>query len=283
LVTEFRFGKMQAAGNDFVLVDNRLIDAGDWSVVARRLCDRHLGAGADGLLVAAPSARAEVHMRMFNPDGTEDDCGNGLRCLALYALDEGLVSRPRFRVETLTGIKKVEVRRTTLGTAVVRADMGRARLAPDQVPVHWNGTHALGIPLEVAGESLTVHALHTGSTHCVIFETPPDSRFRRLSPLIEENSAFPERTTVLWTEVLDADSLRVRIWERGAGETLACGTGACAVAVAAHLSGRTGPTVRVASRGGVLTVEIEPSLSVTMTGPAAWVYRAVWHEAPRQP
>lgn len=262
------FAKMQGAGNDFVVVSGA---ARDWAALAPRMCCRRFGIGSDGLLVALPSARADVRMRMFNPDGTEDECGNGLRCLALYASLKGMVDGRRFRVETLSGVKSVSLREDQ-----VTVDLGRADLNPAAVPIRVPGDRALGIPLEVDGERLEVHSISTGTAHTVIFEMPDEARFQRLSPLLEHHPAFPERTSVMWTEVLTPHRVRVRIWERGAGETLACGTGAAAAAVAAHLAGKTGSRVEVASRGGVLAIEVGPDLSLRKTGPAQLVFEGAW-------
>jgi diaminopimelate epimerase len=269
----FSFTKMQGAGNDFLLVQG---EEQDWPALAPALCDRHFGAGADGLLVALPSDRADVRMRMYNPDGTEDDCGNGLRCLGLYAVRRGLVPAREFRVETLSGIKTARVDPSDGPEARVTTDLGRADLRPASIPALFPGERALGVSLEAGGETLTVHSLSTGSAHTVVFEMPDEERFRRLSPLLEHHPAFPERTSVMWTEIREPDHARVRIWERGAGETLACGTGAAAVATACYVTGRTGNRVAVASRGGTLRVEVGDDLSLRLTGPAAFVYEGVW-------
>lgn len=273
----FPFAKYQGAGNDFVVVQG---DAVDWSGVAPRLCDRHRGAGADGLLVLLPSAVARFRMRMFNPDGTEDDCGNGLRCLALHAVLAGAVAGREFPVETLSGVKPVSVLELSDRSGWIQAGMGRAVLHPAAIPAEWPGSQIQDEPLPVGGEWLRLHSLSTGTAHTVLFDTPEEERFQRLSPLLERHPRFPERTSVLWTEVLDRERCRVRIWERGVGETLACGTGACAVAVAAYRAGRTGPRVRVLSRGGELHVRVADDLSLSLAGPAALVYRAVWGETP---
>jgi diaminopimelate epimerase len=266
---------MHGAGNDFVVLAADAAPPEAWPVLSRRLCDRHFGAGGDGLLVALPSTVADVRMRMFNPDGTEDECGNGLRCLALFAVNTGLVSGETFAVETISGVKGARVDGQGK-RATVTLEFGHADLAPAAVPTLLAGDLALGIPLEVAGELLTIHPLSTGTAHTVIFERPDEDRFSRLSPLLELHPAFPERTSVMWTEVLSPEYARVRIWERGAGETLACGTGACAVAVAGKLTGRTGARVAVESRGGTLTVEVGDDLSLRLTGPAEQVYEGYW-------
>jgi len=260
---------MHGAGNDFLVVRG---EEREWPALAPALCDRRRGVGGDGVLVALPSRRADVRMRMYNPDGTEDDCGNGLRCLALYARERGLVAEDCFRVETLSGIKRVAVEDAAARPARVRVELGRARLEPEAVPVRSPGRHALGIDLEAGGRRLQAHVLSTGTAHTVIFEMPDDGEFRRLSPLIEHHPLFPERTTVMWTAVTGPDRLRVRIWERGVGETLACGTGAAAAAVAAHRAGHCGHRVQVESHGGTLHVVIGGELDLSLIGPAEWVY-----------
>jgi diaminopimelate epimerase len=271
----FSFTKMQGAGNDFIVVQG---ENEDWSGLAPRICSRHFGIGSDGLLVALPSSPADVRMRMYNPDGTEDDCGNGLRCLALYALRRGLAASPDFTVETLSGIKQVRVADEGGREARVTADMGRADLSVAAIPARFPGETALGVPLEVDGETLEVCSLWTGTAHTVIFQMPDEERFQRLSPQIENHPLFPERTSVLWTEIVEPGRARIRIWERGVGETLACGTGACAVAVAAHLTGRMDNRVDVVSPGGILSVEVAGDLSLRLTGPAAFVFEGRWTE-----
>jgi diaminopimelate epimerase len=267
------FWKMHGAGNDFVVVEGK---SHDWSALAPVLCNRRSGVGADGVLVALPTDGADVRMRMFNPDGTEDECGNGLRCLALYAVRRGLVARAEFAIRSLSGVKAARVESEDLPEASVTIDMGRARLEPAAVPVLVPGPDALDLSIDVDGETLHASALSTGTAHTVIFEMPDEARFQRLSPRLEHHPLFPERTSVLWTVVEAPDRARVRIWERAAGETLACGTGACAVAAAAHLTGRTGPRVAVTSRGGTLVVQVGLDLTLRMTGPAAIVYEGAF-------
>ena len=269
----FPFTKMHGAGNDFIVVSG---SERDWPAMAPALCDRRAGAGADGILVALPSSAADLRMRMFNPDGTEDECGNGLRCLALYAVRRGMAPGPAFTIETLGGTKAVRVDDPGGRDARVTAKMGRADLSPAAIPALFPGETGIGQEIEAGGERLKVNCLSTGTAHTVIFEMPDEARFLRLSPLLETHPHFPERTSVIWTEVLDPSRARVRIWERAAGETLACGTGACAAAVAAYVTGRSGPRLAVESLGGVLDVEVGDDLSLQLSGPAAFVYEGGW-------
>jgi len=270
----FSFAKMHGAGNDFIVVRG---EEQDWSALAPRICARRFGIGSDGVLVALPSERADVRMRMYNPDGTEDDCGNGIRCLALFAAAEGMVSGSEFRIETLSGIKEIRLERLGADAASVSVGMGVPSLRPSEIPALVGGEHALGFPLPVAGETLDAYSVYTGTAHTVLFEAVDEARFQRLSPLLEHHPTFPERTSVLWSHPLAPDRYGVRIWERGVGETYACGTGACAIALVAHLTGRSGRRVEVVSKGGTLAIDIAEDLALRMTGPAALVCRGVWH------
>lgn len=279
-MAERPFTKMQGVGNDFVVVDEAEWPGGGWPGRARALCDRRFGVGADGLLVAGSSAVADVRMRMFNPDGTEDMCGNGLRCVVRWASERGRLS-PSGRVETLAGVRDVSVLSSPTGRFSV--DMGVPRFAPADLPMGVAGERVLDFPLMVDGETLAVSVVSTGTTHTVIWvdALPSDERFSRLSPLIEHHPLFPRRTSVLWTQVDGPDTLALRIWERGAGETLGCGTGACAAAVLAHVQGKLEePTINVVSKGGRLRVVWQGDATpMTLIGPAEVVYTGSW---PRQ-
>ena len=266
-----QFAKYQGAGNDFVLLAATEAPP-DWPALARRLCDRHFGVGGDGLLLL-DEAGGQLRMRMFNPDGTEDMCGNGLRCLAFHAHRLGLTSGDAFVIETLAGPRRCRLLEAEAHRAVVWTEMGRADLRPEAVPMKFPGAQAVNYPLKVGGETLTATSLSTGTAHTVIFGPPPDeARFQRLSPLIETHALFPERTSVLWAEPLSRSRLRVRIWERAVGETLACGTDAAAVAVAARVQGLADSPVEIVSAGGTLAVEVAEDLAVALSGPAVHLY-----------
>jgi diaminopimelate epimerase len=268
------FIKMQGVGNDFVVVDARGWLETDWSAVAVRLCRRHYGIGADGLLVIGDAPEADARMEMFNPDGTRDFCGNGLRCVARYVADRaGRGESAVLRLATLAGVRHAEVRRIERRT-VVTVDMGEPAFAPEAVPVITDGSDALDMSLALASASIRIAALSTGSTHAVTFvdALPDDRTFETISAEVETHPAFPERTSLMWVRRDAPDRLTMRIWERGAGETLGCGTGACAAAVAARLRGLTRSPVTVATGGGELTVEWEPGSRIRMTGPAEYVF-----------
>ncbi len=270
------FTKMHGAGNDFVLLDSRETGEQDWERLAQALCDRHHGVGGDGLLVVLPGERSPIRMRMFNPDGTEDMCGNGLRCVARYAREHGWTASDAFPVETLSGPRKVRIERSP--QLQVRARLGVARFRPGQIPALLGGDDCLEKELEIAGRRVRFSSVSTGSTHTVLFvpALPEDAEFLAVSPALETHPAFPERTSVLWATPHGDNAFRVRIWERGVGETLACGTGACAVAAVAQATGRAGSPCRIRSAGGILEVGVGPTYLLTLTGPAEYVCRGAW-------
>ncbi len=274
------FVKMHGLGNDFVLLDclagpPARTDA-EWAALAVKLCDRHFGIGADGILLALPSECADVRMRIFNNDGSEAEmCGNGVRCLARYVRDRGQHGE-RLRVETLAGVLELTF---PGGPDEVRVDMGPPRLAPREIPVRADGERALDLALRVDGRTLQVAAVSMGNPHAVTFMSAAELEalpLHEVGPLVEHHELFPERTNFHAVAVTSPHSATVRVWERGAGPTLACGTGACAVTVAGVLSGRLESPVDVTLPGGTLRIEWEPGGSVFMTGPAAYAFRGTW-------
>lgn len=268
------FSKMHGAGNDFVVVSEEAVGSFFLPDLARRLCRRRFAVGADGLLVVGRGSRHAVRMRMFNPDGSEDMCGNGLRCVAKWASLHGLTADTCFTVETIDGDKQVEL----LSDGKVRVELGEPRFEPNEVPVLAEEAPVVDMPVDLPHGTVRITALSTGSTHGVVFvdSLPDDERFLRDSPMIENHPLFPQRTSVLWTVVENPSRLRMRIWERGAGETLACGTGACAAAVAAQLHGLAGESVDVYSAGGMLHVEWRPGEPISLTGAAELVYEGCY-------
>jgi diaminopimelate epimerase len=286
VIDKFPFTKMQAVGNDFVVIEEESWPQDtDWAAQSLHLCDRNFGIGGDGLLVVGGSQVADVRMRMFNPDGTEDMCGNGLRCVARLAYERGLLEHHTTgNIETLAGIRKVAVDAAMTSAAIV-AEMGIPRFAPEELPAlpPVNRVNMLDYPLVIEGDGeRTVSTVNTGSTHTILWaeELPDDALFFAVSPLIENHPLFPERTSVIWTKVLSKGGteapplLEVRIWERGAGETLGCGTGACAAAVLARVQNKvTGESVAVRSKGGTLHILSRDKESpLEMTGPAEIVF-----------
>jgi diaminopimelate epimerase len=271
------FVKMHGTGNDFVVLDalaHPLPPDFDFGAAALTMCARRFGVGGDGLLLldrpdeAASSASATVRMRMWNPDSTEDMCGNGLRCIVRLAHQRGYAGE-EFVVQTLAGLRRAAVQQDSL----VRVAMGHPSFVPAEIPT------TVQEPIEYSltvGDTTIPHVttLSTGSTHTVIFRETEivEAEFTQLSPLLETHASFPARTSIMWAHIAGPDVVRLRIWERGVGETLACGTGACATAVAAQVTGRCGENVSVHSRGGALQIHWKTGHDITMTGPAQIVF-----------
>ena len=284
-----RFTKMQGVGNDFVVLDAAALPEHILLPdLAIRLCNRNFGVGADGLLIVSPEPGSGViTMRMFNPDGTEDTCGNGLRCVGLWAYRAGwLEDRTKVVVQTKDGAKTVRLLTSALpnidsnqgGGAMLGVDMGLPYLEPSRIPFAESSVtgRVVNWPLWVEDREWPITSVNTGSTHTVIFGDAPDEEtFQRYSPLIENHPTFPERTSILWATQKSATQFDVRIWERGVGETLGCGTGACAVGVAAQLTGlsQLGMPLEIVSKGGVLQVTWPgEGKTVDMVGPAQFVF-----------
>ena len=280
------FIKMHGIGNDYIYVDEFLYKApADIGDAARLASDRHTGIGGDGLILIQPSQIADCKMRMFNADGSEGRmCGNAIRCIARYMLERHPEICPgdTVRIKTLSGIKIVTAQRDAEGKpSMLRADMGAPGLSPESIPVLTATPQDLSI--EVPGFSGSGVCVSMGSPHIVFFidSDPSELDIAHIGPAIESHSLFPERVNVEFVQVQPDGSLKMRVWERGSGETMACGTGACATAVAAMLKGRTPQrTATVHLRGGDLIIEWNPDNNcVYMTGPAAFVFEGEWLEA----
>jgi diaminopimelate epimerase len=272
-----QFVKMHGLGNDFVLAESLGFE--DYADLARRVCHRRFGVGADGLIIVLPSDRADLRMRIFNPDGSEPEmCGNGIRCFARYAYEAGIVQQAEFTVETLAGIIKPLLVFKGEKVAAVRVDMGEPRLERSQIPVNGEGSPVINEPLTIEGTSWQGTCVSMGNPHCVFFVSDVmQAPVTTVGPAVEHNPLFPRRTNVEFIEVLSPTELRMRVWERGAGETMACGTGACAATVAAVLTGRSERRVTVHLAAGDLQVEWSPDDNhVYMTGPAEEVFRGVF-------
>lgn len=280
-----KFSKMQGVGNDFVVVDGRGLQE-NWPEFAIAVCDRRFGIGADGVLVLCESEVADLRMRMFNPDGTEDVCGNGLRCAVRYAEKVGWITSSDLTVEVLGGVRHASISAAKLNsssTSEIRINMEEPVFAPERIPMRVSLERVIDYPLELPdGTVLPITALSTGSTHAVTFvdELPEDAHFFSLSPQVEHHPLFPERTSLMWCKVTDPQQIAMRIWERGAGETWGCGTGACAAAVAAIVKGyvqkEEAILITVSSRGGSLHIEWSEGQPIWMQGPAEFVYAGDW-------
>ncbi len=281
MTMELRFTKMHGLGNDFVLVDDR---DSSWDFdpdAVRWLCDRHFGVGADGLILVRPAddGVSDFFMLYFNSDGTTAEmCGNGVRCFAKWLVDRGLVTGEDFVVQTLGGPHPIGVTRHEDGTmATARVDMGEPVFDPKRIPVDLPGHQVFDCEIQTEAGLVKVSAVSMGNPHAVVWVDDVDTApVETLGPLVETHPAFPARTNVEFAALGDAtDVLELRVWERGVGETLACGTGACAAVAIAVMSCRTGRTVTVELPGGDLTVEWAPDGRMYMTGSADEVFEGV--------
>ncbi|HUZ77021.1 MAG TPA: diaminopimelate epimerase [Chloroflexota bacterium] len=271
--------KMHGAGNDFVLVDGREGRQANWAELARQLCDRHFGIGADGLLLRLPSASADARMEVWNPDGTRAEmCGNGVRCFARWVLDQEPAARAELSVETGAGILRVAAE----DGGALRASMGTPHLAGPDIPVHSDRNPVLDLALP--GLDFAVTCVSMGNPHAVRFvDDVYDVDLAALGPLVEHHPLFPHRTNFHLCQVLSRGALKVRHWERGAGLTLACGTGAAATAVAARLHGLIDDEVALNVPGGQLRVSWNGAGEVYLAGPADYVFAGTWPAPDRRP
>ncbi len=279
-----KFTKMHGCGNDYVYVDCTKEVIPNISETAIRVSDRHFGIGSDGLILIKASDVADFEMDMYNADGSRGKmCGNGIRCVAKYVYDHGLTDKTTITVNTLSGIKTLKLTVEDGKVSKVRVDMGEPEFIPAQVPVKAS---VLGLaddrreaivaePLEIKGRSYDITCVSMGNPHCITFigEDVRDFPLEEVGPVFEKHELFPERVNTEFINVIDKDHLRMRVWERGSGETLACGTGACAVAVASYLNGFTGRSVDIELLGGHLEVVYDEKTNhVFMTGPATEVF-----------
>jgi diaminopimelate epimerase len=279
-----RFTKMHGIGNDYVYVDGFAEKISDPHTLALKISDRHFGVGGDGLILILPSDKADVRMRMFNADGSESEmCGNGVRCVAKYAFDHGLTTSNPMRVETGRGVLTLSLQTVEGKVRQVTVDMGEPILALPEVPVDLAKLTPAGknvYRFEAAKVSLDATFVSMGNPHAVMFV--PDIvgiDLNRLGPAVERHSAFPRRINAHWVQVDSPDHVTMVSWERGSGPTLACGTGACAVAVAGVLTGRTNRSITATLPGGDLQLSWrEQDNHVHMTGPATEVFTGVWPE-----
>ncbi|MBL9122914.1 MAG: diaminopimelate epimerase [Planctomycetaceae bacterium] len=298
-----RFTKMHGAGNDYVYIngfDETLPD--DLPELARQISDRHFGVGGDGMVLILPSTVADARMRMFNADGSEAEmCGNAIRCVGKFLFDHALTAERELRIETGAGILTVQLEVAHGVVERVRVDMGLPRLVPAEIPTTLPASRltaaaisrlpaalaqsvasaVVDAPLDVAGERLAVSCVSMGNPHCVTFVDRLSDRWvREIGPRIEVDEHFPRKVNAEFVEVISPTELRMRVWERGSGETLACGTGAAAVCVAGVLSGRTRSRVVIHLLGGDLELEWGADGHVYKTGPAVEVFAGEWQLDP---
>ncbi len=274
-----RFTKMQGIGNDYIYVDCSRENVPDPAGLSRKISDRHFGVGGDGLVLILPSEKADFRMRMFNADGSEAEmCGNASRCVGKYLHDRGLTKKTEIALETGAGIKKLRLNLRDGKTSSVQVDMGAPELRPGMIPVDeflaGNTEHILSRPLKVLDREFQISCVNMGNPHCVIFlDQVEDLPLEQWGPIFEHHPFFPKRVNTEFARVIDRRTIRMRVWERGSGETLACGTGACATLVAAVLNGLTGRRATLQLNGGELEIVWDENTGhVLMTGPAEFVF-----------
>jgi diaminopimelate epimerase len=270
-----KFTKMQGCGNDYVYVDctRNLID--NIRETAVRLSDRHFGIGSDGLILIRSSETADFMMDMYNNDGSSGKmCGNGIRCVAKYVYDYGLTKKTSLKIETLSGIKDIELLVEDNKVKSVTVDMGSPLMKADAIPVNSDKDELINEPIEIGGSKFNITCISMGNPHAVVFVDDIENlKLETIGPMFEKHAMFPERVNTEFVHVLDRKHIKMRVWERGSGETLACGTGACASVIACILNGLTDHEVTVTLRGGDLMISYdEPNNKVFLSGPAVTVF-----------
>ena len=308
-----KFSKFQASGNDFILLDAEAVESeflrGSIPALAQSICRRHFGVGADGLILVGKSEIADLKMRIFNPDGSEAEaCGNGLRCAAKYAIEQGIYQTPGYSyssnlttdgsqpltVETLTGVRQAKANISENKVKQVGVSMSKPQFQPDQIPIVLTPTLShggrrqsevetkkspiLNYPVMVKGRKLTLSLLSLGNPHAVTFLSRSVAKFPlgRVGPEVEKHPMFPKRTNFEIARVLDKVNIEARVWERGVGETLACGSGACAIAIAAQLLGYVGNSIDIIFPGGTLAISWDGIGEVVLNGPVEEVFSGEW-------
>lgn len=271
-----KFTKMQGAGNDYVYVNGFTETIGDRSAAAKFVSDRHFGIGADGLVVIDPSDTADFKMDMYNADGSQGKmCGNAIRCVAKYVYDNKMTDKAEIAIETLSGIKYIKAETENGKVVSASVNMGEPILTPSEIPTRFSGEAVVNMPIELNGGAVLVTCVSMGNPHCVIFcDDVQGLDLPAIGPQYENHPMFPDRINTEFIRVTDKNTLEMRVWERGSGETLACGTGACAAAVAAVLCGKCekNADIRVNLLGGSLTINWTDEGFVRMTGPATTVF-----------
>lgn len=275
-----KFTKMQGIGNDYVYVNCLQETIENPSELAKKISDRHYGVGSDGLIMINPSDKADFEMEMYNADGSRGEmCGNGIRCVAKYVYDYGLTDKTSISVETLAGIKYLDLTVEDGKVVLVKVDMGKPMLRPEEVPVVSEKEEVIDEPITVDGQEYRMTCVSMGNPHAVVFIDQDVKEFplETVGVKFENYERFPKRVNTEFVNVLDRHTAQMRVWERGSGETLACGTGACAVAVACALNGLTEDEVTVKLLGGDLQIKWDREKNtVYMTGPAEVVFDGEW-------
>lgn len=270
-----KFTKMHGLGNDYVYVNGFEEKLENPAEISKKVSDRHFGIGSDGLILINPSKCADFEMEMYNSDGSRAEmCGNGIRCVAKYVYDFGLTDKTEISIETLAGIKYLSLKVVDGKVSEVTVDMGKPELIAKNIPVISENEKVINEDIEVSGKTYQMTAVSMGNPHAIVFyDGIADMEIEKIGPEFEQHKRFPKRTNTEFVEVIDRKTAAMRVWERGSGETLACGTGACAVAVACVLNGLTEEEVKVKLLGGDLLIRWDKEADkVYMTGPATTVF-----------
>ena len=276
-----KFTKMHGLGNDYVYIDaiNQKIE--NESSLAKFVSNRHFGIGSDGLILICKSDIADFQMRMFNSDGSEAEmCGNGIRCVGKFVYDKGLTDKTTVKIETLAGIKTLVLNTKDGKVETARVDMGEPILEAEKIPVISKEQPVKNLELEVENKKFKFTCVSMGNPHAItIVENTKEFDVEKYGKILEVDKAFPKKANIEFAQIIDKENIKMRVWERGAGETLACGTGACATAVACNLNGLTGKKVNIELLGGILNIEWnENDNHVYMTGPAVTVFDGELYE-----
>ena len=271
------FTKMEGCGNDYVYINGftQSVPAEEKPALVRRLSDRHFGIGGDGVIFINPAKEADFEMEMWNADGTRSEmCGNGIRCVARYVYDFGLTDQKEFSIVSAGKVKYMTLYEQDGQISAVRVNMGQPILEADQIPVRADHSPVINVPIEVQGKEYRMTCVSMGNPHAVVFvDSTKDFPLEQVGPYFENHPCFPNRTNTEFVQVIDRSRVRMRVWERGTGETLACGTGCCATAVACVLNGLTDNAITVEVLGGALQIEWDRDNDlVWMTGPATVVF-----------
>ena len=273
-----KFTKMHGCGNDYVYINGALeqIPQDQKPGLVRYLSNRHTGVGGDGVIFINPSDVADFEMEMYNADGTRAEmCGNGIRCVAKYVYDKGLTDKKEISIVSAGQIKYLELKVGSDNQVyTIKVNMGQPILEPERIPVALSGENAVNVPILVEGQEYRMTCVSMGNPHAVVFvDRVADMKLEQIGPLFEHHELFPNRTNTEFVQIIDRQHVKIRVWERGTGETLACGTGCCATAVACVLNGLTDPSITVGVLGGEIEVTWDrESNLVYMTGPAITVF-----------
>ena len=273
------FTKMHGCGNDYIYINGFSEEIKNPSQLSVKMSDRHFGIGSDGLVLILPSKIADFRMRMFNSDGSEAEmCGNAIRCVGKYVYDKNLTEKKLISIETLAGIKVLDLHIQNGVVERVTVDMGEPILIPELIPVVAEENPVTKLKVQSQGKDFNLTCVSMGNPHAVTYiEKTEDFAVQKFGPAIEENPLFPKKTNVEFAQIIDREQINMRVWERGSGETLACGTGACATLVASVLNGLTERKVTVHLLGGDLEIHWDESTNhVFLTGPAEFVFKGTW-------